>query len=151
MKKKPEGHRLRTGRFSETNRMYLITAVTHQRKPVFRGIHVGRLLVHTLQSEQRNAATLAYVVMPDHLHWLMQLKPNISLSKTIANIKSVSAHRINQKLNQRGPVWQAGFHDHALRKEEDIKAIARYVIANPIRAGLVENIGDYPLWDAVWI
>jgi len=48
-------------------------------------------------------------------------------------------------------VWQPGFHDHALRKEEDVRAVARYVVANPLRAGLVQRIGDYPHWNAIWL
>jgi len=48
-------------------------------------------------------------------------------------------------------VWQDGFHDHALRREEDLKEVARYIIANPVRAGLVTRVGDYPLWDACWL
>lgn len=43
------------------------------------------------------------------------------------------------------------FYDHALREEDDLKGIARYIVANQIRAGLVEKIGDYPHWDAVWL
>jgi len=43
------------------------------------------------------------------------------------------------------------FHYHALRNEESIKAAARYIIANPLRAGLVQRIEDYPLWDALWL
>jgi len=151
MKNKPKGHRLRTGRVSEPNRIYLITTVTHQRQPIFHDINLGRLLVHTLRSKQMNASTLTYVIMPDHLHWLMKLNSTISLRKTVANIKSIRAHRINQQLNQYKPLWQAGFHDHALRKEEDIRTIAIYVIANPIRAGLVDHIGAYPLWDTAWL
>ena len=46
---------------------------------------------------------------------------------------------------------QDGYHDHALRQEEDLRAVARYIIANPVRAGLVERIGDYPHWDAAWL
>ncbi len=41
--------------------------------------------------------------------------------------------------------------DHALRKDEDLVHLARYVVANPVRAGLVERLGDYPLWDAQWV
>ena len=48
-------------------------------------------------------------------------------------------------------LWQTGFHDHALRREEDLAATARYLIANPLRAGLVQRVGDYPFWDAVWV
>ncbi|MGH8412134.1 MAG: REP-associated tyrosine transposase, partial [Pseudomonas sp.] len=38
-----------------------------------------------------------------------------------------------------------------IRRDEDLPAVARYIVANPLRAGLVEKIGDYPLWDAVWL
>ena len=42
-------------------------------------------------------------------------------------------------------------HDRALRRDEDLLAVARYIVANPLRAGLVRRVGDYPLWDAVWL
>jgi putative transposase len=48
-------------------------------------------------------------------------------------------------------LWQDGYYDRALRKEEDLQQIARYIVANPLRAKLVNKIGDYPLWDAVWL
>ena len=41
-------------------------------------------------------------------------------------------------------LWQKGYHDHVLRREEHIGAVARYIFANPVRAGLVEAIEDYP-------
>jgi len=63
----------------------------------------------------------------------------------VRSVKSVSAHRLG------GALWQRGFHDHALRRDEDIEDIARYIVANPLRAGLVRHIGDYPHWDAIWI
>ena len=50
-----------------------------------------------------------------------------------------------------GAVWQPGFHDRALRKNEDLVTASRYIVANPVRAGLVEHIADYPHWDAVWL
>jgi REP element-mobilizing transposase RayT len=83
--------------------------------------------------------------MPNHLHWLMELNDRCSLSEVVGAIKSVSAHRIGHSL------WQQGFHDHALRKEENILHVARYVVANPLRSGLVARLGDYPYWDAMWL
>lgn len=38
-----------------------------------------------------------------------------------------------------------------MRREDDLRAAARYIIMNPVRAGLVEKVGDYPLWDAIWL
>jgi len=144
---KPHASGLRKGRYSETNRIYLITTVTERRELIFDDLIAARIVINTLKEEQarENAETLAFVLMPDHLHWLMQLGSDKSLSSVVATIKSVSAHRLGRK------IWQDGFHDHALRKEEDIQGTARYIVANPLRAGLVKNIGDYPHWDAIWL
>ncbi len=50
-----------------------------------------------------------------------------------------------------GPIWQKSYFDRAIRKDEDLRTIARYIIANPLRAGLVAHIGEYPHWDTIWI
>lgn len=146
------GHALRHGRFSEPGRAYLLTAVTHARRPVFRDWHLARLLVAEMRRlhEAGDVHSLAWVIMPDHLHWLVQLGP-MQLQAVMLQVKSRSAIGINKSRGASGRVWQKGFHDHALRREEDLQATARYVVANPLRAGLVRRIGDYPLWDAAWL
>ena len=48
-------------------------------------------------------------------------------------------------------LWQRGYYDRALRRDEDIKDATRYIVMNPLQAGLVKRVGDYPLWDAIWI
>jgi REP element-mobilizing transposase RayT len=148
---RPRGCALRNGRVSESGRIYLITCVTHERQNFFSEWRHGRLLVNVLIKENQRAATLAYVVMPDHLHWLMQLKDDSQLSALMRTVKCVSSWQINTVLNRSGRLWQPGYHDHALRKEEDLVTTARYVVANPLRSGLVKRIGDYPLWDAIWL
>ena len=35
--------------------------------------------------------------------------------------------------------------------DEDIKNVARYIIANPLRAGLATNLNNYPLWNTIWV
>jgi len=72
---KPHAKDLRKGRFSETGRIYLVTTVTLDRKPVFSDFHAARHLIHALQAEHESgcAKTPAFVVMPDHLHWLLEL------------------------------------------------------------------------------
>jgi REP element-mobilizing transposase RayT len=145
-------HDLRKGRFSEHGRTYLITAVVQDRRPIFADWQTGRLLVAELQASEKNglAQSLAWVVMPDHLHWLVTLQSG-NLPALMQRIKGHSAISINRALNSQGQVWQKGFHDHALRKDEDVQTVARYIVANPLRACLVEKIGDYPLWDAIWL
>jgi len=144
---RPHGKDLRKGRVSLPGQVYHITAVTFDRAPVFSDLRSARLLVNALREAQARdaAATLAFVVMPDHMHWLMQLGEDASLSKVVGSVKAVTAHRIGRR------IWQDGFHDHALRQEEDLAEVARYIVANPLRAGLVERVGDYSHWDAVWL
>ena len=146
----PHGRALRSGRWSEVDRIYLVTTATRDREPWFSDFHLGRHLVKALRNESGFAETLAYVVMPDHMHWLMRLRQG-SMSHVVANVKAASAYAINRHLGRTGSLWQRGFYDHALRREEDLRAMARYIVANPLRAGLVENIGQYSLWDAIWL
>jgi len=108
---------------------------------------VGRLLVEQLRSAEEAAmvTSMAWVIMPDHLHWLVELQRG-SLAELMCRIKSRSSRSI-----ERGRLWQRGYYDRALRRDEDLKDAARYIVMNPIRAGLVTRVGDYPLWDAIWV
>ncbi|MDR6606181.1 REP-associated tyrosine transposase [Pseudomonas synxantha] len=152
MSSTPKAHRLRTGRHSEPGRIYLLTAVTHERQPIFKDLRMGRLVVQEFRKAQEtgNATSIAWVVMPDHFHWLVELH-NGDLPKLMQATKSRCARHINQERSLCAPVWQKGYFDRALRREEDLKAAARYIIANPLRAGLVAHVGDYSLWDAIWL
>ena len=94
--------------------------------------------------------SLAWVLMPDHLHWLFILHSD-SMADIAKQLKGRSALAINQHLARSGAVWQPNYHDHALRRDEDLRKTARYIVANPLRRGLVSDIGQYPLWDAVWL
>ncbi|OUS67653.1 hypothetical protein B5G52_21600, partial [Pseudoalteromonas sp. A601] len=48
-------------------------------------------------------------------------------------------------------VWQTGFYDSLIRNEEHLLHQARYIAANPIRAGIVNNLGNYPHWDCIYL
>jgi hypothetical protein len=63
----------------------------------------------------------------------------------------VSAHKLNRQIGRTGSIWQEGFHDHAIRREERLRDTARYIIANPVRAGLAKSVRDYPHWYAAWV
>lgn len=103
------------------------------------------------EQQAGHAQTLAFVVMPDHFHWLLLLSGSRSLSGCVNTVKSFSSRRINQRLSRHGPVWQTGFYDRAIRRDDDLLQVARYIIANPLRAGIVASVREYPLWDAKWL
>ncbi|WP_434675922.1 REP-associated tyrosine transposase [Pseudomonas sp. D3-10] len=149
---RPNSHRLRHGRSSEPGRGYLVTTVIHRRVPIFKDFQLGRLLVAEMRlaHERYQVNSLAWVVMPDHLHWLVQLEQP-RLSEVMQGVKSRSTLAINRAMGRTGAIWQNGFHDRAIRDNQDLQPCARYIITNPLRAGLVDRIGDYPLWDVIWL
>jgi putative transposase len=140
------------GRASIGGQIYLVTTVTRNRARLFTNLYVGRIVVRTLHCQEiaADATTLAYVVMPDHLHWLVQLRPGRNLSELVQLAKGRSAFEINRARATRNSVWQQSFHDRAVRKEENLGDVARYLVCNPLRAGLVRRLNEYSLWDAVW-
>ncbi|WP_455885487.1 REP-associated tyrosine transposase [Pseudomonas spelaei] len=152
MRTPPQSHRLRRGRYSEIGRSYLITLVVHQRQRLFTDLYLGRLLVAEFRQvhELGLIDSLAWVIMPDHIHWLFELKQQ-SLADVVRRTKSRSTLTINRHRRSTTRVWQPGYHDRAVRAEEDSRKMARYIIANPLRAGLVQRVGDYALWDAAWL
>ncbi len=148
----PAAHKLRVGRYAEVSRIYLLTSNTHQRRPVFGDFALGKLVADQFQNAQDSGLvnSLAWVVMPDHFHWLIELRRG-SLSELMQKTKSMSTRSVRQATANNSVLWQRGFHDRALRKEDDLVKMARYVVANPLRAGLVEKLSEYPLWGATWV
>ncbi len=144
---------LRLGRHSIANQIYHISTATKDRTPVLGDLRCGRAIVHAFAREQciNNVHTLAYVIMPDHFHWLMRLPEHADLAQSVSNVKSLAARAINRHAKTCGIVWQRGFFDRGIRSNEDLVAVARYIVANPLRAGIVDDIGQYSLWDAVWV
>ncbi|NVZ23473.1 transposase [Pseudomonas costantinii] len=144
--------RLRLGRASEEGGVYLLTAVVEGREPIFADWQLGRLVVGQFREAHEDAwvNSLAFVVMPDHIHWLIQLRDK-TLAELMCRIKSRSGLTVNRALGRKGRLWQKGYHDRGMRCEADLKDFARYVVCNPVRAGLVRRVHDYPLWDVWWL
>ena len=148
----PSSHRLRKGRVSIPGQLYLLTTTTLHRQPVFHDFHLARTVIARLREahESNHVQSLAWVLMPDHLHWLIELNA-ATLEQVMQQFKYRSSYLVNGASARAGPLWQRGFHDRALRHEEDVPSVARYIVANPIRAGLVTSVRQYPHWDAVWL
>ena len=146
-------YRLRRGRRSIEQQVYHVTITTEDRATRFSSLPAARCIVRAMMRIERSriANTWAFVVMPDHVHWLFQLKQRSSLSACVGSMKSQSAALLRKITSVPGGIWQRGFHDRAIRRDEDLIAIARYLIANPLRARLVSDIGNYPHWDSVWL
>ena len=150
----PGSRSLRSGRASVVGQIYHITSRTLHNVPKFENFDLACAACSSFRETATSSGIrlLAWVLMPDHAHWLIELGANASLSQSVAALKRCSASSVNALAGTRGAsIWQDGFHDRALRRDEDLLTIARYVVANPLRAGLVSRLGDYPFWDSIWL
>ena len=150
--KSAHSRNLRAGRYSEPGRIYFVTSTCLNRQQHFSSPANARILSEefNLLGVRSDCVTLAYVVMPDHFHWLVQLDRETTLQEVVRKLKGRSARRIGKLKFAAARVWQSGFHDHAVRKEEDLENLANYLIQNPLRAGLVSDVDDYPYWYSAW-
>lgn len=137
---------LRKGRYSSVGYTYHIVFSTHLRAPIFENFDSARLMIRTLRNSDDKGLsnTLCFVVMPDHVHWLFELKKE-SISRCVQRVKAECSRTLGIKC------WNRGFYDHGIRSEENLVAVARYIVANPLRAKMVTNVGDYPHWDSIWL
>ncbi|WP_299183017.1 transposase [uncultured Neptuniibacter sp.] len=143
--KKGRSHALRIGRYSQSGQIYYLIFTTQKREPIFSNPLAARQAVLALRQLSPSADTIAFVVMPDHIHWLMHLKDSYSLSETVKLFKKLCTRALKQS------IWQTGFYDHAVRSEESIIDIARYIVMNPVRAGLCRSVRNYPWWDCIYL
>ena len=143
---------MRAGRRSQSGGIYLVTFATASRRRIFLDSTLACAACRTFAPAARAAAAtlMCWVLMPDHFHALVRLDGEVSLSRVVQRLKSMSA-RACHDVRPDVEVWSRAFHDHALRRDEDMLRTARYVVANPVRAGLAKRAGDYPFWNAVWL
>lgn len=145
---------LRRHRISSPNQIYLITFTTNKRQAVFLENDLAARIFCAALNDPRlwsEAKLMCWVLMPDHVHLLIQVGDNESISQLINRLKTNTARKVNFILGRTARFWEKGFHDKAIRSEENIIDVARYIVMNPIRAGLVKSAGMYPYWNAIWL
>lgn len=86
---------------------------------------------------------VAWCIMPNHVHLVLQLKPGQILERIIHSLKTFTARAANRTLKRTGPFWQREYYDHLVRDEADLARVAAYVMNNPAKAGLAN-------WPWVW-
>ena len=86
---------------------------------------------------------IAWCIMPNHVHTLIEVFNGISLSEIIHSWKSYSANQINKLLNRTGQVWMMEYFDRYIRDYEHFDKVVNYIHHNPVKAGLVKSPSEY--------
>lgn len=145
---------LRRGRVSLPGHGYFVTTASHRREPWFARWSTAWSVCHALASPSlwRGSTLQAWVLMPDHMHLLLELgedEPLPALMRRVKAVTSRAAALAGRPVG--GPTWMPGYHERMIRNGINREAAARYIVANPVRAGLVRSCRDYPYWDAIWV
>ena len=90
-------------------------------------------------SSDRGSELYVWCIMPDHVHLLLQDRNVIDFVRLFKG-KLVPKAAV---LKQDKRLWQRSFHDHGLRKDEDLQQTAAYIWGNPVRSGLVADAAEY--------
>jgi len=88
--------------------------------------------------------TVVFCIMPNHVHLVLTPKEktettDYSLAEIMHNIKRNSAKRANETLCRTGNFWQHENYDHIIRDEMEMIRVVKYVLHNPVKAGLVDE------------
>jgi len=132
------------------SRCYFVTTNVYGRESLFLHPETADIVVRTLY-HLRSAGRIklhAFVLMPDHLHFIASLAIGEALPKLMHSLKSYAAKEINRCLGKKGKVWQRGFYSHGVRNEKDILEKISYLMQNPVKARLCDTVEEYWLRSA---
>jgi putative transposase len=131
---------------------FFLTICTDHRTPVFsRPTVADTTMWHFLQvAASESISILAYCAMPDHVHMLVEgTTPFASCRRFVRFGKQRSGFWFLHTHHQR--LWRPGYWDVRVRDGFHMMCTLRYILANPVRAGLVSDPADYPHWGSeIW-
>lgn len=90
-----------------------------------------------------------WVIMPNHLHFILRAFDQQSISSIIKRIKSYSARQSNIALSRNGSFWFEDYFDRFIRSEEHYNYLVNYIYNNPVKAGLCKSIEDWE-YSSLW-
>jgi len=138
--------RLDTALYSCADRVYFMTIRAYRNQSPFVCDDLNQLILNILREEEQrqNCIVFTYCLMPDHLHFLVSPgQDGISVLTFTDQYKGKTTH-CSWAVGCHGKLWQPRYYDHIVRAEEDLRAIAEYILNNPVRKGLVERAEEWP-------
>lgn len=141
--------RLGKGRVRLPGRAYRITWMTDGRRRHFERLEIARTVVSAMRAQEKRGGvrSMAWVLMPDHLHWLVQMEADETVDSVLEELRAAC----EGVAGTGGRLWAEDYTVRSLSARDDIREISRDMVANPLRWGLAASLAEYPHWDAIWI
>jgi len=124
---------------------FFVTTNTEKRQQIFRDPGVAHFFLNTLRYYKPllGFKIYSYVVMPDHIHLLIEPNERYDLSEVMKAIKGSFGRKYFMMRGERGKVWQRQFFEYSIEDDMDLKRKIQYIFENPVRRGIVKKEVDY--------
>jgi putative transposase len=146
----PKNQRLDAELYATAGSVGFFTICAYARSSPFTTPELNDAVIAVLLQEcqRMDIDMYVYCLMPDHLHILIGPREDRSSMLALADQFKGKSTRESWSHGQQGKLWQKRSYDHLVRRTEDPQAIARYILDNPVRRGLVHHCDHYP-WAAL--
>ena len=130
-----------------------VVVATRGGQPWFSSFHVACEAVRGFRqpSARGDAVLLAWVLMPERVHWLLQPGPRLAMTAVVSRMKATAGAQVNRMLARAGPLWEPAFECSSLDDDGDLRVASRQFVAQALRSGAVDDFASYPFWDCAWI
>lgn len=110
---------------------------------------IGGLIEEALlEFDGKRYALVAWCVMPNHVHALIETRQGYALDRVVHSWKSFTAHAANKVLNRSGAFWAPDYFDRYIRDEAHLASTMEYIEFNPVRARLCREPSEWPFSSA---
>ncbi|MCF7687946.1 MAG: transposase [Cephaloticoccus sp.] len=147
-----KGHAaLRRGRWSVPGATYFLTICTQARQTGLDSIALAPSILQHARALSVGWNLRTAVVMPDHVHLVVELRADETLSSSVRKFKGL----LSVIIRRHGIKWQRAYFDHRMRTKEDLLPVFLYVFLNPYRAMLIDTSQRWPAYycsaaDWIW-
>jgi putative transposase len=125
--------------------VYHVSARGNNRQAIFSGDSDKELFLYILQQtlKSHNVLCFAYCLMTNHYHLMIET-PEGNLSHFMKQLNGMYSQRYNYQNQRVGHLFQGRFKSIVVEKQTYLLELCRYIVLNPVRAGMVAHPGKYP-------
>jgi putative transposase len=127
-------------------RFFFATTRTSMSRLLFQTERNAGLLIDVLRTlvAEHKFRLHDFVIMPDHVHLLIEIDGNMTIEKAMQLIKGRFSYRLSHEYGFTGEVWQRGFSEEQVMDSAGMEKCHEYIANNPVKAGLIASPDEYP-------
>jgi putative transposase len=128
------------------SRIFFATTKTSMGMRLLQSERNAGLLIDVLRSlvAERKFKLHDFVILPDHVHLLIEIVDDMTIEKAMQLIKGRFSHRLSHEFGYIGEVWQRGFTEEQVMNKVSFEKHREYIAQNPVKAGMVASAEEYP-------